>query len=133
MGVEKMKWMTTETVRTANPSTTRNTRRKKKRERKEQERRRQEEELKRLKRERMRQLEERLAPFGPRPHWGKLFTMDPRASYDRLPGFTGLMDRFDPAGKFRNDFLAGVLTLSYGRSKVSTAALDGPPEVSYGG
>ena len=52
------------------------------------------------------QLEERLAPFDPRPHWGKLFTMDPRGSYDRLPGFTGLMERYDPAGTFRNDFIA---------------------------
>jgi alditol oxidase len=55
------------------------------------------------------QLEERLAPFDPRPHWGKLFTMDPRASYDRLPGFTGLLERFDPAGKFRNDFVARTI------------------------
>jgi len=46
------------------------------------------------------QLEERLAPFDPRPHWGKLFTMDSGAGYDKLPGFTGLMARFDPAGKF---------------------------------
>ena len=52
------------------------------------------------------QLEQRLAPFGPRPHWGKLFAMDPRASYTRLPGFTGLMERFDPSGTFRNDFIA---------------------------
>jgi xylitol oxidase len=52
------------------------------------------------------QLEERLAPFDPRPHWGKLFTMDPRGSYERLPGFTGLMERYDPAGTFRNDFIA---------------------------
>jgi hypothetical protein len=35
--------------------------------------------------------------------------MDPRASYDRLPGFTGLLERFDPAGKFRNDFVARTI------------------------
>ncbi len=34
-----------------------------------------------------------LAPFAPRPHWGKLFTMSPeavRSSYERLPDFVAL-------------------------------------------
>jgi len=53
-------------------------------------------------------VEERLAPFAPRPHWGKLFTIAPAdlaASYDRLPDFRALMQQYDPAGKFRNHFL----------------------------
>ena len=52
-------------------------------------------------------LERQLAPFGPRPHWGKLFTTTPedlRARYERLPDFLGLMRRFDPSGKFRNAY-----------------------------
>ncbi|MBF8193065.1 FAD-binding protein, partial [Nonomuraea sp. K274] len=45
-------------------------------------------------------VEETLAPFEPRPHWGKLFTR--RASCpDR---FRSLARRLDPGGKFANDF-----------------------------
>lgn len=50
-----------------------------------------------------------LAPFEPRPHWGKLFTMSPeavRSSYEKLPQFVTLLERLDPAGKFRNAFMA---------------------------
>ncbi len=54
-------------------------------------------------------VEDQLAPFDPRPHWGKLFGRAGR--YDRLPDFLRLMDRYDPAGKFRNDFLASSLAL----------------------
>jgi xylitol oxidase len=53
-------------------------------------------------------VEERLAPFEPRPHWGKVFGTDPdtvRASYPRLPDFQRLMREHDPAGKFRNEFV----------------------------
>jgi alditol oxidase len=49
-----------------------------------------------------------LAPFEPRPHWGKLFTLGPdviRAAYPRLPDFVALLERHDPTGKFRNAFL----------------------------
>jgi xylitol oxidase len=49
-----------------------------------------------------------LAPFEPRPHWGKLFTMSPeavRSSYEKLPQFAALLERYDPAGKFRNAFV----------------------------
>jgi xylitol oxidase len=52
-------------------------------------------------------IEEALAPFDPRPHWGKVFTMSPadvRSSYDKLPQFVALLDRHDPSGKFRNAF-----------------------------
>jgi xylitol oxidase len=53
-------------------------------------------------------IERELAPFNARPHWGKLFTMDPRElrkRYDRLPDFKRLLQEYDPRGKFRNDFL----------------------------
>jgi xylitol oxidase len=57
-------------------------------------------------------LEAALAPFDPRPHWGKLSAMAPeaiRARYPRLPDFVGLVDRFDPDGTFRNDYLRRVV------------------------
>jgi xylitol oxidase len=50
-------------------------------------------------------IEERLAPFGARPHWGKLFVMNPAPLYPRLPDFRNLMTRYDPGGKFRNEFI----------------------------
>lgn len=53
-------------------------------------------------------IEEGLAPFDARPHWGKLFTM-PHARlqtlYERLPDFQKMLQRYDPEGKFRNAFL----------------------------
>ncbi|MEU1126623.1 FAD-binding protein [Streptomyces sp. NPDC005899] len=55
------------------------------------------------------EIEEALAPFGARPHWGKVFTTAPgrlRELYDHYADFEGLMGRFDPTGTFRNDFLA---------------------------
>jgi len=58
--------------------------------------------------------ERQLAPFGPRPHWGKVFTTpreDLRARYERLPDFLDLMRRFDPSGKFRNAYIARSLGL----------------------
>jgi alditol oxidase len=53
-------------------------------------------------------VEEVLAPFNPRPHWAKLFTISPekiQKSYAKLPDFKKLINSFDPNGKFRNDFL----------------------------
>ncbi len=53
-------------------------------------------------------LEEQLAPFQARPHWGKLFTLPPRkvrALYERLANFQDLLRYYDPQGKFSNDFL----------------------------
>jgi xylitol oxidase len=53
-------------------------------------------------------LEAQLAPFGARPHWGKLFTMPParlQSLYPRLPDFRQLLQHYDPQGKFRNSFL----------------------------
>jgi alditol oxidase len=52
-------------------------------------------------------VERQLAPFAPRPHWGKVFTAVPEelaARYERLPDFLNLMRRFDPSGKFRNAY-----------------------------
>lgn len=53
-------------------------------------------------------IEEQLAPFAARPHWGKLFTMTPaqlQARYVRLADFQALLRHYDPQGKFRNAFL----------------------------
>ncbi|HSK99214.1 MAG TPA: D-arabinono-1,4-lactone oxidase [Rubrobacteraceae bacterium] len=54
------------------------------------------------------QLETALAPFGARPHWGKLFVADAAAIahlYERLPDFLRLVERLDPRGAFRNSWL----------------------------
>ena len=53
-------------------------------------------------------LEAALAPFEPRPHWGKLFVataaeLAPR--YPKMDDFRSLASRLDPSGKFRNAFL----------------------------
>jgi xylitol oxidase len=53
-------------------------------------------------------IERELGPFEPRPHWGKLFTLAPkvlRSCYRRLPEFVELARKYDPQGKFQNDFL----------------------------
>ncbi len=53
-------------------------------------------------------IERELAPFGVKPHWGKLFTMSPEAlqmSYEKLPDFKKTLTYYDPKGKFRNEFL----------------------------
>jgi xylitol oxidase len=58
-------------------------------------------------------IEKELAPFEPRPHWGKLFTMAPaelRSRYERLAEFRQLAAKYDPREKFRNDFLDTMLS-----------------------
>jgi len=53
-------------------------------------------------------IEKELAPFSARPHWGKLFTTSPaelRRIYKKMPEFIALSRKFDPQGKFRNQFL----------------------------
>jgi alditol oxidase len=53
-------------------------------------------------------LEEALAPFHPRPHWGKIFTMSAaqlESRYERMQDFRQLLSQYDPQGKFRNAFL----------------------------
>lgn len=57
-------------------------------------------------------VEERLAPLEPRPHWGKLFSTPApvlRQRYERFEDFKQLVQRFDPAGKFRNRWLDRLL------------------------
>ncbi|MDB5087643.1 MAG: xyoA [Mucilaginibacter sp.] len=54
------------------------------------------------------QIEKALAPYTPRPHWGKVFTLDPKvlaSRYEKLHDFKNLVTEYDPHGKFRNDFL----------------------------
>ena len=63
-------------------------------------------------------VERQLAPLRPRPHWGKLFAAGPDVldrCYDRLPDFRRLMYRYDPSGKFRNDFIDSCLGTGPGR------------------
>ena len=53
-------------------------------------------------------VEEALAPFRARPHWGKLFTMAPaqvQALYPRLDDFRALRQELDPGAKFLNSYL----------------------------
>lgn len=53
-------------------------------------------------------VETALAPFEPRPHWGKLFTLDAaaaRAAYPERSRFVELADHLDPGGRFRNGFV----------------------------
>ena len=53
-------------------------------------------------------IEKELTPFNARPHWGKLFTTKPaelKSIYKKLPDFIQLSEKYDPKGKFRNQFL----------------------------
>jgi len=53
-------------------------------------------------------IERELGPFHARPHWGKLFTISPadiHARYQRLPEFLETCRKYDPHGKFHNEFL----------------------------
>lgn len=57
-------------------------------------------------------VEAALAPFAPRAHWAKVFTLpaaDVRSRYPRLADFRALANRVDPNGKFRNDFVTALL------------------------
>jgi len=56
-------------------------------------------------------VESALLPLGARPHWGKVFLSGPAAAlatYERAQDFSALIDRYDPVGKFRNAFVAGL-------------------------
>ncbi|MEU1041476.1 FAD-binding protein [Streptomyces sp. NPDC005907] len=60
----------------------------------------------------VRRVEEALDAFGPRPHWGKVYTMPSsvvRGRYPRLADFASLAAALDPAGKFRNAFVREAL------------------------
>jgi xylitol oxidase len=53
-------------------------------------------------------IEKELAPFNARPHWGKLFTISPaelKRIYKKMPDFIELSKKYDPHGKFRNEYL----------------------------
>jgi xylitol oxidase len=50
-------------------------------------------------------IEEALAPFDARPHWGKLFHSVRKELYPRLGDFVALAEELDPEGKFRNEYL----------------------------
>lgn len=52
-------------------------------------------------------IEDRLAPFGARPHWGKLFRAEGGldALYPRLGDFRALCERLDPGGTFRSPYV----------------------------
>lgn len=54
------------------------------------------------------QLERAMIPYGARPHWGKMFTMEPEdflPHYPKVNEFKKLAEQLDPKGKFRNEFL----------------------------
>jgi xylitol oxidase len=51
-------------------------------------------------------LDAALAPFGARPHWGKVFATEPgrlTEAYPRLPEFAALVAAHDPEGTFANE------------------------------
>ena len=53
-------------------------------------------------------IEAKLARFDARPHWAKLYTMDPlklRAQYTKMAEFQALLKQFDPQGMLRNEYL----------------------------
>ncbi len=53
------------------------------------------------------ELQRVLAPFAPRPHWGKIFTtdLDPVAArYERWDDFERLAAGYDPGGKLRSQY-----------------------------
>jgi len=53
-------------------------------------------------------IEKELAPFDAVPHWGKLFTISPavlKSRYKKLHDFIQLSKKYDPQGKFQNEFL----------------------------
>ncbi|MEN3362249.1 MAG: alditol oxidase [Mycobacteriales bacterium] len=58
-------------------------------------------------------VEGALAPYAPRPHWAKLFTLpaaDLRPRYPRRPDFQALAKRLDPTAKFANEFTERYLS-----------------------
>jgi len=60
----------------------------------------------------MPQIEAKLAPFDPRPHWAKLFAIPPaklQAQYPRMAEFKALLKQQDAQGKFRNQFIEANL------------------------
>jgi xylitol oxidase len=61
-------------------------------------------------------LEAALAPFGSRPHWGKVFAADAASiapRYERFADFVELVSRLDPRGAFRNAWMEERVLGSY--------------------
>ena len=57
-------------------------------------------------------VEKALAPFDPRPHWGKLWSLpveEVRASYGRLADFAALREQWDPEHRFSNRYVDALL------------------------
>lgn len=53
-------------------------------------------------------IEEKLRPFGARPHWAKVFTMEAKEIaplYPRMGEFRALVREFDAQGKFENRYM----------------------------
>jgi len=53
-------------------------------------------------------IESELAPYGVKPHWGKIFSLDPaiiHKRYEKFEDFLALAKKYDPNGKFRNHYL----------------------------
>ena len=60
----------------------------------------------------VRRVEDVLAPFGPRPHWGKVFAVPApvlRGRYPRIAEFRALAEELDPTATFRNAFVGEML------------------------
>lgn len=56
-------------------------------------------------------IEEALAPFSPRPHWGKVHSLAPdvvRGRWTRADDFAALAARMDPAGRFSTPLLKAL-------------------------
>ncbi len=71
-------------------------------------------------------IESALAPFGARPHWGKVNRVAAATleqQYSRLSQFRELADRWDPTHKFRNAALARTVFAD----DAVTGAIDLPP------
>ncbi|MGW1840197.1 FAD-binding protein [Streptomyces sp. NPDC002067] len=69
----------------------------------------------------LRHIENALAPFAARPHWGKLFTLGPdalRALYPHYGTFEQLLRARDPEGVFRNNLLGQLFAPGGGREGV---------------
>ena len=61
-------------------------------------------------------IERAMASLKPKPHWGKLFTMEPSAylpTYRRLDAFRRVANELDPHGKFRNSFLTEKIFVEF--------------------
>jgi alditol oxidase len=57
-------------------------------------------------------IEDALAAFDARPHWGKLFAMKPpvlQSRIEKLSDFKAVISTYDPTRKFQNDFIKEVL------------------------